>query len=179
MNTLKEHYKKFVISKLYKEYNYSNIHLVPKLEKIVINAGLGLKAQNKNFLQKAIEEIRIITGQHPKTILSKKSIASFKLREHLLIGLVVTLRKDKMYAFLEKLIKLVFPRIRDFQGLNPLSFDKNGNYNLGISDQLIFPEIDYVNVDQMRGYNISIITTSKNLNESFTLLKELGLPFKK
>ena len=179
MNTLKKYYYEYVIAKLYKEYNYSNIHLVPKIDKIVINAGLGLKAQNKIFLQKAVEEMRLITGQHPKTIQSKKSIAGFKLREDLLIGLVVTLRKNKMYAFLEKLIKLVFPRIRDFQGLNPLSFDKNGNYNLGIADQLIFPEIDYINVDQLRGYNISIVTTTLKLNENFTLLKELGLPFKK
>jgi large subunit ribosomal protein L5 len=179
MNLLKKYYNEYIIPNLVKEYKYSNIHLVPKIEKIVVSAGLGLKAQNKLFLKKAIEEISLITGQYPKTTTSKKSIAGFKLRENILIGLVVTLRKNKMYSFLEKLIKLVLPRIRDFQGLNQLSFDKNGNYNLGISDQLIFPEIDYINVDQLRGYNISIITTTYNVQQSYTLLKEFGFPFKK
>jgi len=131
------------------------------------------------FLQKAIEEIRLITGQQPILTNSKKSIAGFKLREGMPLGLTVTLRREKMYAFLEKFIKLVLPRIRDFRGLTTTNFDKHGNYNLGIAEQLVFPEIDYDNVDQRRGFNITIVTTAQNSKESLFLLKELGVPFKK
>jgi large subunit ribosomal protein L5 len=177
MSNLKKEYLEVVVPKLVKEFKYSNIHQIPKIEKIQVSAGLGLNASNRVFLQKATEEIRQITGQHPVLTMSKNSIAGFKIREGMPLGLTVTLRKEKMYAFLEKFIKLVLPRIRDFRGLNPKNFDKHGNYNLGISEQLVFPEIDYDSVEQRRGFNITIVTTAKNSTESFLLLKELGVPF--
>lgn len=178
MSTLKEDYLNIVIPKLITKFKYTNKHQVPTFKKIVINAGLGLNAQNKLFLQKAIEEFRLISGQHPIIKLAKKSIANFKLRTNVPLGLLVTLRRKKMYAFLEKLIKIVLPRIQDFHGLSQKSFDNYGNYNFGISDQLIFPEIKYENVEQKRGFNISIITTAKTNSEGFFLLKKLGFPFK-
>jgi large subunit ribosomal protein L5 len=143
-----------------------------------VSAVLGLNAKNRVFLQKATEEIRLITGQHPILTSSKNSIAGFKIREGMPLGLSVTLRREKMYAFLEKFIKLVLPRIRDFRGLNPTNFDRHGNYNLGIAEQLVFPEIDYDSVEQRRGFNITIVTSAKNSTQSFFLLKELGVPFK-
>jgi large subunit ribosomal protein L5 len=179
MNNLKKEYKDKVSLKLLEEFNYLNIHQIPKIEKIVISSSLGLNAQNRVFLQKATEEIRLISGQQPILTKAKKSIAGFKIREGMPLGLVVTLRKEKMYAFLEKLIKLVLPRIRDFRGLNPTNFDKHGNYNLGISEQLVFPEINYDTVDQRRGFTITIVTTARNTAEGFFLLKELGIPFAK
>ena len=179
MTDLKTQYLEVVIPKLVEEFGYLNKHQIPKLEKIQINSGLGLNAQNRVFLQKATEEIRLITGQHPVLTSSRKSIAGFKIREEMPLGLTVTLRREKMYAFFEKFITLVLPRIRDFRGLNPLNFDKHGNYNLGISEQLVFPEIDYDSVEQRRGFNITIVTTAKNSTESFFLLKELGVPFAK
>jgi large subunit ribosomal protein L5 len=179
MTDLKNHYLKNVIPKLKEEFKYSNIHQIPKIEKIQISSGLGLNAQNRIFLQKATEEIRLITGQQPILTISKNSIAGFKIREGMPLGLTVTLRREKMYAFLEKFIKLVLPRIRDFRGLNPNQFDRHGNYNLGISEQLVFPEIDYDSVEQRRGFNITIVTTAKNPSEGFFLLKELGVPFTK
>jgi len=179
MTDLKTQYLESVIPKLVEEFGYLNKHQIPKLEKIQINSGLGLNAQNRVFLQKATEEIRLITGQHPVLTSSSKSIAGFKIREEMPLGLTVTLRREKMYAFLEKFITLVLPRIRDFRGLNPLNFDKHGNYNLGISEQLVFPEIDYDSVEQRRGFNITIVTTAKNSTEGFFLLKELGVPFAK
>lgn len=179
MNNLKNHYITTVIPKLNKDFEYANTHQIPKLEKIQISAGLGLNAQNRAFLQKAIEEIRLITGQHPVITISKKSIAGFKIRDGMPLGLTVTLRREKMYAFLEKFIKLVLPRIRDFRGLNPKQFDTFGNYNLGISEQLVFPEIEYDNVEQRRGFNITIVTSAKNAKEGLALLTQLGVPFKK
>jgi large subunit ribosomal protein L5 len=179
MTDLKTQYLEVVIPKLVEEFGYLNKHQIPKLEKIQINSGLGLNAQNRMFLQKATEEIRLITGQHPVLTSSRKSIAGFKIREEMPLGLTVTLRREKMYAFLEKFITLVLPRIRDFRGLNPLNFDKHGNYNLGISEQLVFPEIDYDSVEQRRGFNITIVTTANNSTEAFFLLKELGVPFAK
>ncbi len=177
MNNLKKLYQEEVRAYLQKEYSYSNPHQIPKIEKIQISAGLGLNAQNKNYLQRAIEEVRQISGQQPIVTKAKKSVAGFKIREGMPLGLVVTLRKEKMYSFLEKTTKLVFPRIRDFRGLNPNQFDKYGNYHFGITDQLVFPEIDYDNVEQKRGFNISIITTAKNKDEGYSLLKALGFPF--
>jgi large subunit ribosomal protein L5 len=179
MTDLKTHYLEGVVPKLVEEFGYLNKHQIPKLEKIQINSGLGLNAQNRVFLQKATEEIRLITGQHPVLTSSRKSIAGFKIREEMPLGLTVTLRREKMYSFLQKFITLVLPRIRDFRGLNPLNFDKHGNYNLGISEQLVFPEIDYDSVEQRRGFNITIVTTAKNSTEAFFLLKELGVPFAK
>jgi len=177
MSNLKKQYLNLVVPKLLEEFKYKNLHQIPKLEKIHISSGLGLNAQNRVFLQKAIEEIRTITGQHPIVTNAKKSIAGFKVREGIPLGLTVTLRREKMYSFLERFTKLVLPRIRDFRGLNPTQFDKNGNYNIGISEQLVFPDIDFENVDQRRGFNITIVTTAKNSTEGFFLLKELGVPF--
>ena len=179
MGNLKSHYQTNVIPKLMNEFKYSNVHEIPKIEKIHVSAGLGLNAQNRVFLQKATEEIRLITGQHPILTISKNSVAGFKVREGMPLGLMVTLRREKMYAFLEKFIKLVLPRIRDFRGLNTDQFDRFGNYSLGISEQLVFPEIDYDSVEQRRGFNITIVTTCKTPTESLFLLKELGVPFKK
>ena len=179
MSNLKTEYNTNVIPKLKQEFNYSNVHQIPKITKIHVSCGLGLNAQNRTFLQKATEEIRLITGQHPVLTLAKNSIAGFKIREGMPLGLTVTLRREKMYGFLETFIKLVLPRIRDFRGLNQNNFDKYGNYNVGISDQLVFPQIDYDSVEQRRGFNITIVTTGKNSQESFFLLKELGLPFAK
>lgn len=179
MNNLKTHYLDSVVPSLVKEFAYPNKHQIPKIEKIHVSAGLGLNAGNRVFLQKATEEIRLITGQQPIVTLSRNSIAGFKIREGMPLGLTVTLRREKMYAFLEKFIKLVLPRIRDFRGLNPNNFDKHGNYNIGITEQLVFPEIDYDSVDQRRGFNITIVTTAKNSTEGFFLLKELGVPFAK
>jgi len=179
MSNLKTLYKEEIVKKLRQEFNYSNPHEIPKLVKIQVSAGLGLNASNRVFLQKATEELRLITGQHPVLTISKNSVAGFKIREGMPLGLTVTLRREKMYAFLEKFTKLVLPRIRDFRGLNPTNFDKHGNYNLGISEQLVFPEIDYDSVEQRRGFNITIVTTAKNPVEGFFLLKELGVPFSK
>lgn len=177
MSNLKKQYLNLVAPKLLEEFKYKNIHQIPKIEKIHISSGLGLNAQNRVFLQKAIEEIRTITGQQPIITNAKKSIAGFKVREGIPLGLTVTLRREKMYSFLERFTKLVLPRIRDFRGLNPTQFDKNGNYNIGISEQLVFPDIDFESVDQRRGFNITIVTTAKNSTEGFFLLKELGVPF--
>jgi large subunit ribosomal protein L5 len=178
MSNLKKQYLE-IIPNLVNEFGYTNKHQIPKITKIHVSAGLGLNAQNRVFLQKATEEIRQITGQHPVLTSSRKSIAGFKVREGMPLGLTVTLRREKMYAFLEKFIKLVLPRIRDFRGLSPKNFDKHGNYNVGITEQLVFPEIDYDSVDQRRGFNITIVTTAKNSREGYALLKELGFPFSK
>jgi len=177
MSNLKNLYNEEIRYKLTKKFSYKNKHQIPKILKIEINSGLGLNAQNKNFLQKAIQEIRQISGQHPILVNAKQSIAGFKIRQGMPLGLVVTLRREKMYAFLEKTIKLVFPRIRDFRGLSISQFDQDGNYSFGISDQLVFPEIDYDSVEQKRGFNITIVTSAKTAEESLYLLKELGFPF--
>jgi len=179
MSNLKKEYLEIVIPKLLNEFQYKNKHEIPKIEKIVISSCLGLNAQNRTFLEKAIQEVRLISGQQPILTKAKKSIAGFKVREGMPLGLVVTLRREKMYAFLEKFTKLVLPRLRDFRGLNPQNFDKDGNYNLGITEQLIFPEINYDSVDQRRGFGITIVTSAKNAQEGFFLLKELGVPFAK
>ena len=178
-SNLKNDYLNVVIPKLQEEFQYKNKHQLPKLVKITINSGLGQNGQNRVYLQKATEEIRAISGQHPILTLAKKSVAGFKVREGMPLGLTVTLRREKMYAFLEKFIKVVLPRIRDFRGLNPNNFDKHGNYNLGVTEQLIFPEIDYEKVEQRRGFNITIVTSAKTANEGRFLLQELGFPFKK
>jgi large subunit ribosomal protein L5 len=179
MSNLKKQYLEIVVPNLVKEFQYPNKHQIPKVEKIHVSAGLGLNAQNRVFLQKATEEIRLITGQQPIITISKNSVAGFKIREGMPLGLTVTLRREKMYAFLETFIKLVLPRIRDFRGLNPNNFDKHGNYNLGITEQLVFPQIDYDSVDQRRGLNITIVTSASNATEGLFLLKELGVPFAK
>ena len=179
MSELKIQYSKVTRGILQEKFQYINPHQIPRIQKIQVSACLGLNAQNRVFLQKAIDEIRCITGQHPILTRSRKSVAGFKLREGMALGLTVTLRREKMYAFLEKLIKLVFPRIRDFRGIEASQFDSYGNFNLGISDQLVFPEIDYDKVEERRGFNITIVTTAKNATEGYELLKELGFPFAK
>jgi large subunit ribosomal protein L5 len=165
------------IPHLKETFKYSNVHQLPKIEKIQINRGLGIAAQNTKILKKSIEEFRLITGQQPIITKAKKSIAGFKVREEMELGLTVTLRRAKMYSFLDRLINLALPRIRDFQGLDPKKFDKSGNYTFGINDQLIFPEIDFESVDQTLGFNVTIVTSAKNSTESLALLKKMGLPF--
>jgi len=159
-------------------FQYNNIEQIPKIVKIQINRGLGKAGQNPKILKKSIEEFRLITGQQPIITKAKKSIAGFKLREDMQLGLTVTLRKEKMYSFLERLINLALPRLRDFDGLYPNKFDKLGNYNFGINDQLIFPEINYDEVDQILGFNITIKTTAKTQIEGLALLKKMDLPFR-
>jgi large subunit ribosomal protein L5 len=179
MSNLKKEYKEIIAPKLIEEFKYENVHQIPKIEKILISSGLGLNAQNRTFLQKAIEEIRNISGQQPIMTKAKKSIAGFKIRKDMPLGLKVTLRREKLYSFLTRLIHLVLPRIRDFRGLSQKGFDKFGNYSLGLSEQLVFPEISYDSVDQKRGFNITIVTTAKNSEEAYFLLEKIGLPFKK
>ena len=179
MNNLKSSYLETVVPKLVDEFKYKNPHQVPKLVKIHINSGLGLNGQNRVFIQKATDEIRAITGQHPILTMAKQSVAGFKVREGMPLGLSVTLRREKMYAFLERFIKVVLPRIRDFRGLNPNNFDKYGNYNMGISEQLVFPEINYDNIDKIRGMDICINTSASNKEDAKALLEVLNFPFKK
>lgn len=169
-------YKDLIFANLIKLFDYKNNHEVPKLLKIQVNRGLGVDGQNNKTLQKSIEEVRLITGQQPILTKAKKSIAGFKVREEMVLGITVTLRSKKMYAFLEKLIHIVLPRIRDFRGLSLKGFDRNGNYNFGLKEQLVFPEISYENVDQIKGFNIAIVTTAKTKNEGIALLKEFGFP---
>nr|YP_010198836.1 ribosomal protein L5 [Gracilaria tikvahiae]UAD88069.1 ribosomal protein L5 [Gracilaria tikvahiae]UAD88272.1 ribosomal protein L5 [Gracilaria tikvahiae] len=176
-NTLKKLYKNKICNDLQNRFNYKNIHEIPKIVKITINRGLGEAANNNKVLEKSINEITVITGQKPKITKSKKAIAGFKIRENVAIGLMVTLRRDKMYDFLNKLINLALPRIRDFRGINSKHFDGRGNYNLGLREQIIFPEIQYDDIDKIRGLDITIVTTAKNDAESFALLKEFGMPF--
>jgi large subunit ribosomal protein L5 len=173
---LKILYKNTIIPYLYKKFSYTNIHQVPKLKKVQINRCLGISAQNSNILKKSIEEFRFIAGQQPIVTKAKKSISGFKLREDMPIGLTVTLRNKSMYYFLERFVNLALPRIRDFQGLNIGSFDYYGNYNLGLKDQLIFPELEYDKIDQILGFNVSFITTAKTKQEGIALLRELKLP---
>lgn len=173
---LKDTYNTKTKQELMKEFEYSNIHQIPKITKIIISSGLGLNGQNSGFLQKSINEFRAISGQQPLITKAKKSIAGFKIREGMTLGLKVTLRRERMYAFLGRLIHIVLPRIRDFRGLSKKGFDKFGNYSLGLSEQLVFPEIKYEDVDQKRGFNITIVTTAKTSKEASFLLKKLGLP---
>ena len=175
---LEQFYQTNVIPQLTKQFLYKNTHRVPNIEKIVINRGLGDASQNSKLLESCSNELSIITGQYGITTRSKKAIAGFKLRQKMPVGLVVTLRKERMYAFLDRLVNLALPRIRDFQGMNPKSFDGNGNYSLGLDEQLMFPEIYYDKIDQIRGMDISIITTAQNDDEGLALLKAFGMPFK-
>nr|QWK41874.1 ribosomal protein L5 [Protohalopteris sp.] len=176
VKNLKRFYKDSIFPNLLEQFQYNNNHQVPKLVKIQINRGLGIEGQNNKTLQKSIDEIRLITGQQPILTKAKKSIAGFKVREEMNLGVTVTLRNNKMYTFLEKLVHLVLPRIRDFRGLSSKGFDREGNYNFGLQEQLVFPEINYENVDQIKGFNISIVTTAKTKNEGIALLKEFGFP---
>ena len=176
---LKKQYTESIVPKLIKEFKYKNIHEVPKIEKIVINRGIGDASQNNKVLESFLTELSMIAGQKGIITRSKKSIAGFKIREKMPVGVSVTLRGDRMYGFLDRLIHLALPRVRDFQGINPKSFDKNGNYALGLEEQLMFPEIEYDQIDQIRGMDVCIVTTAKNQEEGFCLLKQFGLPFQK
>lgn len=175
---LRSVYKGKVMQTLLKSLSAKNIHEVPKLVKIKINRGLGLSAQNSSILNKTINEFRLITGQQPVVTIARKSIAGFKIREEMPLGITVTLRGDKMYSFLDRFINLALPRSRDFQGLSPKGFDNSGNYSLGLNEQLLFPEISYDSVDQIRGFNITFVTTAMNRTEGALLLRELGLPIR-
>lgn len=178
MEILKEQYEKEVVPALMKKFNYKSIMEVPKLNKIVINIGLGDTKENPKELENAIKELTQITGQKPITTKSKKAIAAFKLRAGVPIGCKVTLRKDKMYDFAEKLFNVALPRVRDFRGVPANSFDGRGNYSMGVREQVIFPEIEYEKVDKVRGMDIIFVTTAKTDEEAKELLKLLGMPFK-
>lgn len=175
---LYELYKNKVANSLKERFKYENMHEIPKLVKITINRGLGDASQNAKALEASINELTSITGQKPVVTLAKKSIAGFKLREQVPVGIMVTLRKDKMYSFLQKLINLSLPRIRDFRGISASGFDGRGNFNMGLKEQLIFPEIEYDQVQQIRGFNISVVTTAQTDEEAFALLQSLGMPFR-
>ena len=175
---LKEHYLKEVVPTLTKEFSYSNIMAVPKIQKISINIGLGEATQNPRMLDAAVNELGAITGQKPVITKAKKSIAQFKLRENMAIGCMVTLRGDRMYQFLDRLANIALARVRDFRGISSKSFDGRGNYTLGLKEQLIFPEIDYNKVDKVKGMNICITTTAKTDAEGLALLKAMGMPFR-
>jgi large subunit ribosomal protein L5 len=175
---LKEQYKTTVIPALVKEFGYGNVMAVPKLEKITVNIGLGEATQNPKMLDAAVNELGQITGQKPVITKARKSISAFKLRAGMAIGCMVTLRGDRMYEFLDRLVNVALPRVRDFRGVSSKSFDGRGSYTLGIRDQLIFPEIDYNKVDKVKGMNICITTTARSDAEGLALLKNLGMPFR-
>jgi large subunit ribosomal protein L5 len=175
---LKVTYREKIVPKLMEQFQYENVHQVPKLVKVTVNRGLGEAAQNAKSLEASLSEIALITGQKPVVTRAKKAIAGFKIRKGMPVGIMVTLRSDRMYAFLERLINLALPRIRDFRGISPKSFDGRGNYTLGLREQLIFPEVEYDTIDQIRGMDISIITTANTDEEGRALLKEIGMPFR-
>jgi len=179
MSRLKERYRKEIIPNLMRLYGYKNIMQVPRLDKVVLNIGLGEAIQNAKALEAAERDLAAISGQHPVTTRAKKSIASFRLRAGMPIGLKVTLRGERMYDFFDKLVNAVLPRMREFQGVSPNSFDGSGNYTLGIKEQTIFPEVDYDKIDKVRGLEVSIITTAKADEEGRHLLELLGMPFTK
>ena len=174
---LKETYKNEIVPALTKKFGYKNIMQVPKLDKIVINMGVGEAKENAKLLESAMKDMEIITGQKPIQTTAKKSIANFKIREGMKIGCKVTLRGDRMYEFLDRLVNLALPRVRDFRGVNPNSFDGRGNYALGIREQLIFPEIEYDKIDKTRGMDIIIVTTAKTDEEARELLTQFSMPF--
>jgi len=176
---LREKYQSEVVPKLKERFEYKNPMMIPKLEKVVINMSVGEAIQNSKALEKAVDELTTISGQKPVITKAKKSIAAFKLREGMNIGAKVTLRGERMYVFLDKLFNVVLPRIRDFRGLNRKSFDGRGNYNLGLREQLVFPEINFDKVDKARGMDIVIVTTAKNDEEATEFLTQMGLPLQK
>ena len=176
---LKEMYQNEIVPALTKKFGYKNIMQVPKLDKIVVNMGVGEAKENAKLLESAMKDLEIITGQKPIMTTAKKSIANFKIREGMKIGCKVTLRGDRMYEFLDRLVNLSLPRVRDFRGVNPNSFDGRGNYALGIREQLIFPEIEYVKIDKTRGMDVIIVTTAKTDEEARELLTLFNMPFSK
>lgn len=179
MNRLREKYKKDIIPSLTKKHGYNTVMEVPKLVKIVINMGVGDAAQNSKMLEAAVKDLTVIAGQKPVITKAKKSIAGFKIREGQSIGCKVTLRGEAMYNFMDKLVSIALPRVRDFRGVSPRAFDGRGNYTLGIKEQLIFSEIDYDSVVKVRGMDIVFVTTAKTNEEAYDLLSEFGMPFRK
>ncbi|RKY65134.1 MAG: 50S ribosomal protein L5 [Candidatus Latescibacterota bacterium] len=175
---LKELYRREVVPLLMERFGYKNIMQVPRLEKIVLNAGVGEATQNPSSLDGAMADLAAITGQKPAVRRARKSISNFKLRKGMAIGCKVTLRGDRMYEFLDRMITFALPRVRDFQGLSTRSFDGRGNYTLGIREQIVFPEIDYDKIDKVRGFNVTIVTTARTDEEAYVLLKALGMPFR-
>jgi large subunit ribosomal protein L5 len=178
MSQLKQYYEKEVVTRLMEAFSYSNIMQVPKLDKIILNMGLGEAIHNIKLLDSAQAELKMISGQQPVVTRARKSIAAFKLREGMPIGCMVTLRQDRMYDFYYKLVNIALPRVRDFRGLSPRSMDGNGNYTLGIKEHIIFPEIDYDKIDKIKGLNVSIVTTARIDEEGRELLRLLGMPFR-
>jgi large subunit ribosomal protein L5 len=174
---LKKRYREEVVPALMQQFGYRNVMEVPRLVKICVNKGVGEAAQNKKILDDAIEEIRLITGQHPVVRRARKSISNFKIRKGMPVGVSVTLRGDRMYEFFDRLVTLALPRTRDFRGVSDRSFDGRGNYTLGIAEQIIFPEIDVDKVDRISGLDITFVTTAKTDEEAYALLKLLGMPF--
>lgn len=178
MSRLKDRYTKEVAPALKKEFGYKNVMAVPKIEKVVVNMGLGEATQNAKIVETGADEVMRVTGQKPVVTRAKKSIAQFKVRKGMPIGAMVTLRGERMWEFLDRLMSIALPRVRDFRGVSPRGFDGRGNFTLGLKDQLIFPEIDYMKVDKARGMNISVVTTAKTDEESRKLLQLLGMPFR-
>jgi len=178
MTRLKDYYLKEVVPALVKEFNYKNRMEIPKLEKIVVNMGLGEAIQNIKILDSAVVELSMIVGQRPVITKAKRSIATFKLRQGMPIGCRVTLRREKMYEFFDRLVNVALPRVRDFRGISSKSFDGRGNFSVGLKEQIIFPEIDYDKIDKIKGMNIAIVTSAKTDDEARQLLKLMGLPFK-
>ena len=178
MSRLKERYDKEVIPALRKEFGYTNVMAVPKIEKVVVNMGLGEATANAKLIDTGADELGRITGQKPVTRRSKKSIAQFKVRKGQPVGTMVTLRGTRMWEFLDRLMNIALPRVRDFKGVSPKGFDGRGNYTLGLRDQLLFPEIDYMKVDKARGMNVSVVTSAKTDEEARKLLQFMGMPFR-
>ena len=178
MARLKDFYKENVVSKLTEKFGYKNVMQVPKLVKVVINVGAGEARDNSKVINSILEDLGIITGQKAVVCTARRSVANFKVREGMKIGAKVTLRGDKMYEFLDRFFNLALPRVRDFRGINPKSFDGKGNYNMGVKEQLIFPEIDYDKIDKIRGMDINIVTTAQTDEEARELLKLMGAPFR-
>ena len=178
MTRLKEKYQKEVVPALQKEFGYKNVMAVPRLEKIVVNMGLGEATANAKLIDTGADEVARITGQKPVTRRAKKSIAAFKVRKGMPIATMVTLRGERMWEFLDRLMSIALPRVRDFKGVSPRGFDGRGNYTLGLRDQLLFPEIDYMKVDKARGMNVSVVTTAKTDQEARKLLQFIGMPFR-
>lgn len=178
MVRLKDYYKKEVVSTLIKEFKYKNKMEVPKLEKIVVNMGLGEAIQDIKILDNAVRELSMIVGQKPVVTKAKKSIATFKLRKGMSIGCMVTLRGDRMYEFFDRIVNVALPRIRDFRGIAPKSFDGRGNFSMGVKEQSIFPEVDYDKIDKVRGMNIVIVTSAKSDDEGRQFLRLMGMPFR-
>ena len=178
MNRLRERYEKEVVPALKKEFGYTNVMAVPKIEKVVVNMGLGEATSNAKIIEVGSSELASITGQKPVVRRAKKSIAAFKVRKGQPVGTSVTLRGERMYEFLDRLMAIALPRVRDFRGVSPKGFDGRGNFTLGLKDQLLFPEIDYLKVDKSRGMNVSVVTTARTDQEARKLLQLIGMPFR-